>query len=198
MYSRLIAWLKLLLPLGALALLSTIFMYARGPDPISSIPILENGTDPSQSEQIGKPFYAGTTENGHALTLSARQARVGDDSVTDVFADDLRAILETEEGTMITIDATLGQMGNDDALKLRNGVTLTSSSGYTVQTGGLNAAIDRVNIDSTGPVDATGPGLTLSAGRLMINESDGGDDIHLLFSDGVKLVYVPQREEAQE
>ena len=40
MYSRLIAWLKILLPLGALILLSTIFLYSRSTDPISVIPVL--------------------------------------------------------------------------------------------------------------------------------------------------------------
>ena len=49
MHSRLIAWLKILLPLGALALLSTIFLYSRNPSPISTVPVFSNGTDPGTS-----------------------------------------------------------------------------------------------------------------------------------------------------
>jgi lipopolysaccharide export system protein LptC len=198
MYSRLIAWLKILFPLGALILLSTIFLLSRSPDPITVIPVLANGADPSKSEQIGSPFYAGTTEGGHALTLAARQARAVDTGQTGMVADDLRAVLDVEAGNRITIDATLGQMDDNDRLLLRNGVTLQSSSGYTVRTDGLNAAIDRVAIDSTGPVEADGPGLVLTAGKLQVEEIKDTNDIQLLFTDGVTLVYTPQNVEAEQ
>lgn len=197
MYSRLIAWLKILLPLGALILLSTIFLYSRGPDPISTIPVLSGGGDPSKTEQIGSPFYAGTTENGQGLTLAARQARMLDSDGAGVVADDLRAVIDVRDGNRITIDARTGRMQEGDMLLLRDGVTLESSSGYTVTTNGLNAEIDRVAIESTEAVDATGPGLTLSAGKLRVEESSDTNDIQLLFTDGVKLIYTPQPNEAE-
>ncbi|MFP7672158.1 hypothetical protein ACG74X_02250 [Marivita sp. S0852] len=197
MYSRLIAWLKLLLPLAALALLSTIFLYSRNPDPISVIPVLTDGSDPSQGEQVGKPFFAGTTEAGHALTLSARRARAQDADASGMVADDLRAVIDTDSGSRITIDARLGEMAGSDELRLRDGVVLESSSGYTVTADGLNAAIDRVAIESTSPVEADGPGLSLSAGKLRVEEADTSSDIQLLFTEGVNLIYTPQQTEAE-
>jgi len=197
MYSRLIAWLKILLPLGALVLLSTIFLYSRGPDPIATIPLLTGGADPSTSEQIGAPFYAGTTQNGRGLTLAARQARIVGETGDDMIADDVKAVIDVEDGNRITIDATVGQMEQGERLLLREGVILDSTSGYTVRTEGLNSAIDRVAIQSTGPVDADGPGLTLSAGKLTVAETAEEDDIELLFTDGVKLIYTPQPSEAE-
>jgi len=198
MYSRLIAWLKILFPLGALILLSTIFLLSRSPDPNAVIPVLANGADPSQNEKIGSPFYAGTTEGGHALTLAARHARAVSLGQTGMIADDLRAVLDVDEGNRIIIDATLGQIDDNDRLLLRNGVTLTSSSGYTVRADGLNAAIDHVAISSTGPVDADGPGLVLTAGKLQVEEIEDTNDIQLLFTDGVTLVYAPQNTEAEQ
>lgn len=197
MYSRLIAWLKILFPLGALVLLSTIFLLSRSPDPIAVIPLLEEGVGSDETEQVGRPFYAGTTDGGHALTLSARQARAVAAGQTGMMADDLRAILDIEDGNRITIDATLGQMDNSDQLILRDGVTLQSSSGYTVRTEGLNAAIDRVMIDSIGPVDADGPGFVLTAGKLHVEETENTNDIQLLFTEGVTLVYTPQNAKAE-
>lgn len=197
MHSRLIAWLKILLPLGALVLLSTIFLFSRSTDPISVIPILSDGYDPSQGEQVVRPFYAGTTDQGHALTLTARQARAVSQEDTGMIAEDLRAVLDVEDGNRITIDAVIGEMTAGDVLHLREGVVLESSAGYTVRTEGLDAAIDTVRIDSTGPVEAEGPGVTLSAGKLRIEESEGTTDIHLLFTQGVKLVYIPQTAEAE-
>lgn len=197
MYSQLIAWLKILLPLGALILLSTIFLYSRNPDPIAQIPILTDGADPTQTEQVGSPFFAGTTERGQGLTLSARTARFSGAESSGMVADDLRAIIDIKDGNRIVIDATLGQMEDGDHLLLRGGVTLQSTSGYTVRTEGLNAATDNVEIESTGHVDADGPGLTLSAGKLRVSEVGEADDIQLLFTEGVKLVYIPQTDEAE-
>ncbi|MCK0151746.1 LPS export ABC transporter periplasmic protein LptC [Marivita sp. S6314] len=198
MYSRLIAWLKILLPLGALALLSTIFLYSRSPDPISVIPVLTNGADPSQGEQVGKPFFAGTTDGGHAVTLSARQARAREDDPSRMVVFDLQAVLDTDEGSRITIDAEQGEMSGSDALQLRDGVVLESSSGYIVRTEGLNAAIDRVDIESTAPVAAEGPGLTLTAGRLRVEDMGPESDLQLLFTEGVNLIYIPQTSEAEQ
>jgi lipopolysaccharide export system protein LptC len=197
MYSRLIAWLKILLPLGALALLSTIFLYSRGPDPIATIPVLTGGADPTLTEQIGSPFYAGTTENGQGLTLAARQARFSDPDNAGLIADDLRAVIDIRDGNRIVIDATVGQMDEGDRLRLRDGVVLDSSSGYTVRTDGLDAEIDRVAIESTSDVEAVGPGLTLSAGKLRVEENATTQDIQLLFTDGVKLIYIPQQDGAE-
>lgn len=197
MYSRLIAWLKILLPLGALVLLSTIFLYSRGTTPIAVIPVLSNGTDPSQGEQISGPFYAGTTDKGHALTVAARQARAPDIDEAGVVADDVHAVLDVEAGNSIVIDAGTGEIDSTDILKLRDGVVLDSSAGYVVRTDGLDAAINRVEIDSTGPVDAQGPGVTLSAGKFRVEESGTPADIQLLFTEGVKLVYTPQKPEAE-
>lgn len=197
MYSRLIAWLKILLPLGALALLSTIFLYSRGPDPIATIPVLTGGADPTRTEQIGSPFYAGTTENGQGLTLAARQARFSNPDNSGLIADDLRAVIDIRDGNRIVIDATVGQMDEGDRLRLREGVVLDSSSGYTVRTEGLDAEIDRVAIESTSDVEAIGPGLTLSAGKLRVEEHAATQDIQLLFTDGVKLIYIPQQDGAE-
>ena len=197
MYSRLIAWLKILLPLGALVLLSTIFLYSRGPDPIANIPALIGGADPTQTEQVGSPFYAGTTEGGQGLTIAARQARLGTSDSSDMIADDLQAVIDISDGNRIVIDANVGRMEEGDRLLLREGVTLQSSSGYTVRTEGLDAATDRVSIESTAEVDADGPGVTLSAGKLRVEKIADGSDIQLLFTDGVKLVYVPQQDGAE-
>ncbi|WP_292061248.1 hypothetical protein [Marivita sp. XM-24bin2] len=189
--------MKILLPLGALALLSTIFLYSRGPDPIASLPMLTGGADPTRTEQIGGPFYAGTTENGQGITLAARQARFTDPESSGVIADDLRAVIDVRDGNRIIIDASIGQMGKSDRLLLREGVTLESSSGYTVRADGLDADIDRVAIESTSEVEAEGPGLTLSAGKLRVEESEDTADIQLLFTNGVKLIYIPQQDGAE-
>ncbi|MCR9109566.1 MAG: hypothetical protein NXH94_11745 [Rhodobacteraceae bacterium] len=114
-----------------------------------------------------------------------------------MIADDLRAVIDVRDGNRIIIDASIGQMGKSDRLLLREGVTLESSSGYTVRADGLDADIDRVAIESTSEVEAEGPGLTLSAGKLRVEESEDTADIQLLFTNGVKLIYIPQQDGAE-
>ena len=43
-YSRMIAWLKILLPLAALVLLSTLFLFARPRNPIATLPFATTTT----------------------------------------------------------------------------------------------------------------------------------------------------------
>ena len=40
-HSRVVGWLKILLPLAALALLSTLFLFSRGSDPTANLPFSE-------------------------------------------------------------------------------------------------------------------------------------------------------------
>lgn len=59
-YSYVIGWLKILLPLAALVLLSTLFLIGRGSDPVANIPFADTeGTDAPARQQIVAPRYAG-------------------------------------------------------------------------------------------------------------------------------------------
>ncbi|MEO0504251.1 MAG: hypothetical protein AAFZ14_13070, partial [Pseudomonadota bacterium] len=64
-YSRFVAWLKVLLPLAALALLSTLFLLSRNTDPIAAVPFADDELlDRVRDEQITGPFFSGTTTDG--------------------------------------------------------------------------------------------------------------------------------------
>lgn len=192
-YSRFVAWLKIILPFGALILLSTIFLFSRGSDPVSQIPLLENGVDPGSSEQVSGPVFSGTTEAGHALTVEARQARAGDEGLSHLVADDLRAVVDLEDGSRVSVEARTGQLSQDiGKAEFGGGVIVTSSTGYTARTDGMRLLTGAVDMESTGPVDAKGPAGTLEAGKLRVQEDPVSGDVQLLFTEGVKLVYTPQ------
>ena len=53
-YSRMIVWLKVLLPLMALALLSTLFLLSRNVDPLASIPFAQAEIDERLKEKKKK------------------------------------------------------------------------------------------------------------------------------------------------
>jgi lipopolysaccharide export system protein LptC len=194
-YSRMIAWLKILLPIMALVLLSTTFMLSKDSDPAANVPI-SGGTDPDGvvREQVTDPYFAGTTTSGGSLTMTARSARPMPDS-DEVEADTLTAVIVMKDGSEIELSAPLANLSDkrDDA-QMTGGVTVSSSTGYTLTTDSLDAALSRVEVQSLGPVEGTSPAGQLSAGKMRITSGETGDDVQLLFTDGVKLIYTPQTE----
>lgn len=194
-YSQFIAWLKILLPLAALAMLSTLFLLSRSREPTLSVPFadaLEEGETARQ--QVGAPYYAGTTDRGDVLTMTARTARPDTEGV--ILADDLSARLQLQSGGEILLDSARATVTDGDRQTLlEGGVRIESSTGYVVTTDSLISGLDRIEAETLGPVQGDGPLGTLNAGKLRIVPTEDGTDVQLLFTDGVKLVYRPQTEE---
>ncbi|KMK65520.1 LPS export ABC transporter periplasmic protein LptC [Puniceibacterium sp. IMCC21224] len=192
-YSRIVAWLKILLPMLALGLLSTIFLLSRQVDPTNRVPFAVTEDEQGVArEQVTEPYFAGTTVSGAALTMTALSAHPvkGTDTVA---ADQLEATLVMQDGSQIALSApTAALSDHDDSALLDGGVTVTSTTGYVLTTDSLTSALSKVEIESLGPVQGHGPAGTLNAGKMQVSAVPGGDEIQLLFTDGVKLVYDPK------
>src|SRR5687768_1056659 len=67
--SRVVAWAKVLLPLGALGLLSTVFLLAREPLGVIDIPYAEL-EEIAREPRIDRPRLAGVAPDGTTVTLS--------------------------------------------------------------------------------------------------------------------------------
>lgn len=190
-----IAWLKILLPLAALALLSTTFLLSRDADPASKVPIT-GSTDPDGvlREQVTDPYFAGTTNSGGSLTMIASSARPVPGS-DEVEAETLDATIVLKDGSEIVLKAPRANLSDkrDDA-QLTGGVSIYSSTGYTLTTDSLNAMLSRVEVESLGRVEGAGPAGQLTAGRMRITSGETGDDVQLLFTDGVTMIYDPKTE----
>jgi len=59
----------------------------------------------------------------------------------------------------------------------------------------LNATLSGISADSPGPVQAKGPIGTLNAGTMQLQTKTEGGALHMLFNNGVKLVYDPRKSE---
>lgn len=196
LYSRMIAWLKILLPLAALVLLSTLFLFSQSREPIETVPFSETIRDgDSGSEGVSAPYYAGMTDRGDMLTMTAARARP--DGEGRILAEELEARMRMTDGSEILLDSATATVTEGDAnAHLAGGVTIRSSAGYTLRTDALVSGIDRVEAESLGPVEGEGPTGTLNAGKMQIRPSGEGDDVQLLFTGGVKLVYRPPSKES--
>lgn len=192
-YSRYVAMLKLALPLVALALLSTIFLFARDTDPAANIPVgTKADLEGRASEMVTEPSYSGITESGAMLTLSADSARPDPEAAGRVRAEALDAAMSFGDGSRIDLSAPRARLDDgEDRLDLQGGVTIRSSQGYTLSTDALSSALSRIFAESAGPVEGTGPAGTLRAGRMTIEEQGSDGDVRMLFTDGVEMVYEP-------
>lgn len=189
--SRVMAWLKLALPLAALGLLSVLFLLARPaapPDPPAWL--AERDEAVRDGERVAGPSFATMTKDGTDLMLSARTARPEGPSRAAVEA--LRGTARLPDGSTIRLAARSGIL--DDAAaeaRLAGGVEIESSAGYRLETERLTLDFDRLRMESAGPVTGEGPAGRLTAGRLLVEGGGDARGARLLFTDGVKLLYDP-------
>lgn len=190
-YSRLVGWLKILLPLTALGLLSTLFLFNSGPRATDAIPFAEI-EELAREQRISEPYFAGVTEDGAEVTLSARSARPEGEGALSV--DALTARLRPTDGSEVTMSAGSGAItGNGRNARLDGLVRMETSTGFRIETTGLEAALDTGRIETIGPLQAKAPFGDLTAGALLVETGPEGS--LLLFTSGVRLIYQPQTEE---
>ncbi len=197
-YSRLIAWLKILLPIAALAILSTLFLFSRVIDPNGALPFARAAAEKIAREQrIGNPTYSAVNDDGMAITLAAESAAPLDGDDEGIAADALKAVIETPKGLRLEITAKSGWFNAVNRMAaLEEGVRLQTSTGYVIQTDSIIANADTREVAANSPVSASGPLGEITAGKMVLRQQspDQGDPSYeLIFQDGVKLVYLPQQ-----
>lgn len=193
-YSRLVLWLKVALPLAALAILSTLFFVAETLDPEAAIPYAEVDVARILREQgVTGPTFGGVTETGVAVSLSAGAVRPDTEATGRWTGDTLKVDLELPSGARIDIDSPLGivDVSRDEAI-LQGGARLESSTGYVVTTDSIVAALAEGTVTADSEVVATGPPGEITAGRMVLKRMDTTPPSHhLVFQNGVRLVFQP-------
>lgn len=195
-YSRFVAWLKILLPLLALAILSTMFLISRTIDPSQSIPFAEvDATELASEQGIGNPNFSSVTNDGSSITLSAENARPNSTDQQIVSTQQMTATIETSKGTRIVITAPAGIIDTTrKQTTLSGGVLMTTSTGYRVETDTIRALLSETEIAAENTVVAKGPMGNIKAGSMLLTQfssSSQGDGYLLVFKGGVKLIYTP-------
>lgn len=193
-YSRVVAWLKVLLPLAALALLSTLFLVPRSFDLEGAIPFAKVELEKRlRDQQITAPYFAGQTDAGDMISLSAETARPDPDAPDSTIAVNVSARIETTDGGVFTVRADQGEAdGEFQEVTLEGKVVMTSSTDITVRTETMIFGLEEVRAESGDDIAADTPMGVLTAGRMALRPSDDSDDIYLFFTKGVKLIYTPK------
>lgn len=192
--------LRLGLPLGALVLMSTIFLASRHLDPNRAVALSDlDLVALTREPRIGAARIAGVTADNAAITISATAIRSVNDPQTDA---PLNLILDQPDGQVQFTgggDVTFrGEMGQFDQAKniisLTQDVSLRASSGYEVTLNTLRADLAVSVIEGAGPITGTGPAGKMSADSLLITALPGAGGGYLLaFKGDVRLLYIPQQ-----
>lgn len=190
--------LRLVLPLGALVLLSTIFLVSRSVDPSQAVALANLDIEELTREpRIGTARFATVTTDGTAIAIDASTVR---SPANPQPGDPVQLMLEDPDGTAeFSVDGIvafrsahghLDQMAN--LLTMTGAVELEDENGYVVTMPMLQAFLDRSRIEGTGGVFGHGPPGEISAQSLTVTPLESGEGGYMLdFTGDVRLLYIP-------
>ncbi len=191
-YSRLVLWLKVSLPVAALAILSTLFFAAETLDPEAAIPFADVDVERILTEQgMSSPEFGGVTKNGVAISMTADTIAPGSDRGR-MNASRLVATFDLPNGGHIDIASDAGFVNSvTKEATLQGDARLESSSGYVVTSDRFVASFEEARVTADSEVQVVGPAGEIMAGQMELTRSKDGDTYLLVFKSGVRLVYKP-------
>ena len=193
-YSQFVSWAKVVLPLSAIVLLSTLFLIARNVGDTSQIPYADI-EEIARQPRLSAPKMVGMSETGGTYTIEADVARQDPDTDNGLIAEAIVVNMTTIDGIETTVSAGIGKLdSNAKVVMLDNLARVTTSDGYLMETRGLVTSLTDGSLETTDPLEVRAPYGSLTAGRLTITP-DSDEPQLIVFNNGVRLIYQPQPEE---
>ena len=197
-HSRFVALMKIVLPLAALGILSTLFLFSDGIDPGETVPVTSIDLQQRAEDQgATNATFAGVTRSGDEVLILTERSRPSAEDPRVFVAEDVMAEYRLSSGTGIDITSRHAEMNQSrNTAELSGDVLVTTTTGYTITTDALNTQFDKLFAVTPGPVACQAPAGDITAGRMVLEHNDETGTSHLRFTDGVKLVY--EREPQEE
>ncbi|MFD1160317.1 LPS export ABC transporter periplasmic protein LptC [Roseovarius aestuarii] len=197
LYSQVIAWVKIILPLAALGILSTLFLISRTIDPTDSIPIAQIDLR-QRAQELGatNPQFAGVTDNGDRIAFQSVKARPDPKDPEHLLATDVTSRINLNSGSVIDVISDHADMHQSRlTATLEGNVHISTTTGYVMTTDTLWTRLDETYAETPGQVDGNGPPGDLTAGKMLLTTNPETGQAELLFTRGVKLIYTPRQTE---
>lgn len=193
-YSRAVAFLKVVLPLAALALLSTLFLFARNVEPTSLIPFARIDIEErAREQQITAPYIAGKNNRGDLIALTASTAKPDQENIARTYVKKLDARIDLIGGARVTFSSATGMVDNEaQMVDLSGGVLILTSTGYSIKTEALTSSLSELSARAEGTITANGPPGEFTAGAMQLASDPVTGEAYLFFTNGVRLVYTPE------
>ncbi len=193
-YSRLVLVLRVLLPLLALGILSTLFLFSSRIEPGGTIPFADaEVAERIRNQRVTDPLYFSVTDDGDNLEFTADHMVTGETGISE--GTNVEAQLDFATGGTLNVIAKSGRLDLDaDLLTLEGDIEMVSTNGYDLYSDYMTSRVSQLEVISPGEVRGFAPGGTLVAQRMEIRATPDGQNTHALFTGGVKLVYEPKRD----
>ena len=194
--SRVVAILKVGLPLVALALLSALFLLQTDDGFQGAGITFTKGDMEALGEglSLDNPILTGTSASDDRFRFTAD--RVIPDAAPPTRAEMTRlgGEIELARGATITLEAPSGTFDiESQRIALAGPVVIDTSDGYHMNAGTMDLDLARGVLEAGQSVKSEGPLGTITAGTLRIEPSDpdGADTRLVSFGSGVRLIYLP-------
>ena len=194
LYSRLVALLKIGLPLLALLLLGTVFLFDREDELGGGL-----GFSRADLEALGSglsvrnPNLSGRTDDGDIYDVTAAVVVPTDATFRLLDAETLDGTLTLTDGRVVTFRADRGRIDLDaQDLDLADGVEIETSDGFTARADTARADLERATMRGEGSVVATGPMGRITSDRVRIVPRERGAEEKVIWFEGrVRMIYRP-------
>lgn len=192
-YSKAISWLKVVLPIVGLGILSTLFLVAREAR-IDQRRLPPEAVAPDGGFETASMLdYSGITGDGSAVSIVADRAWPAADGSGRLEGSGIVARFDLRGDETAEVRAESGSLRPEgDILALRGDVVVTTDSGWIMESDALDASLDWTRLTSPVAVRTQGPMGTLTADQMVIDRGRGAEGSYLMEFDGdVHLVYRP-------
>ncbi|WP_238987464.1 hypothetical protein [Roseovarius dicentrarchi] len=196
-HTRLVNWAKVILPLVALGLLSTLFLISRKVDltdqlPVANVDLAQRAID----QGVTNPSFAGVASGGEQVSFSAEFVRPDPADRDILLAERAQARLRLNGGGVVDITSQHGTTDQREmTARLDGDVRFETTTGYDIRTDSINTRFSTLYAETPGAITGTGPPGDLNAGRMLLTSDPETGAANLRFTDGVKLIYMPAKPE---
>ncbi len=191
-YSALVAWLKTLLPIVALGLLSTIFLFSGKVDVTQSLPYAEhNIAEIIREQRITQPYFTGIASNGTEIALSAAYASPQVENAHILEITDLSVVLRSTSDRMVQVTAGQGALDSTrQTAQISTDVHIAALPDFWVTTEALDMNFNQGFISAKGGFQGVTALGAITAGEMHLQMT--ADDQQIVFLNDVRLVYSPK------
>ena len=189
--SRIVALLRVILPLAALALLSVLFLLGRKPEPDGTLPYAD--VDPrevAERQLATSPTYAAVTEDGAQINITGAQVMPGSAEGQGT-ASTVRMTFRAQDGRAADISAGHAAI-EGERMVLQEGVRMTTADGWVVTAPAFHASRSKGTLNADAEVNVRAPFGDMTAAQMELRPLGEGTGDHVLdLSGGVRLIYQP-------
>lgn len=189
-HTRRVRVLRVLLPLTALGLIASVFLFPRS-FLTADFGLSGLSFDPSEGLRLTNPHMTGSTDDGRRYRIVADWALPDAPDPSVVELGPLRGELARDAVRTLTLRAAAGTYRPEaNRLRLEGDVTVDSGDGHSLEVRSADVDFAMQRLSAAGPVLGRTAMGTIEAGSMRAERGENGDLVW--FEDRVRVIVTPR------